>query len=314
MNLTNLLDFSNSIYDFNKKINSVGRKNLGADTKPVTAIKMLMCGIFTKAKSINQIENAIFNSSTNRFKNIFTKREFIPKMHAFRDCINDIDYKDISQIHYDIIDKIKENKFFENHDYRGSRVMIGDGVEAFETHKKIDGLHLRKHKDGSEGYYFKMLGLMYLTEDVDIMIDMVPFESHEVKDDKEKNEKVKAEGEITVLKRMLPTFKNYKIDIAVLDCMFLNAPCFTVAKDNGIDVIVKLTDARRELYKDASRLFETQKTKLEYEIVEVSETKKIKYSKSSKKANTSETETYIITRKITNNEINKSVIVEEKEM
>ena len=314
MNLTNLLDYSNSVYDFNKKINTIERKNLNAHTKPSTALKMFTFGIFTNAKSINQIENGIFNSTTNRLKNIFKKKEFIPKTHAFRECINDIDYKDVREIHYHIIDKLKENKFFENHDYRGSRVLIGDGIEAFETNKKIDGLHLRNHKDGSEGYYFKMLGLMYLTEDVDIMIDMVPFESYEVKDDKEKNAKVKAEGEITVFKRILPTLKDYKIDIAVLDCMFLNGPCFTTAKNNGIDVIVKLTDERRDLYKDASQLFKTQKSKMEYEVVEVSETKKIRYSKSSKKKNTSETKKYIITREITDNEINKSVVVEDKEV
>ena len=108
--------------------------------------------------------------------------------------------------------------------------------------------------------------------------------------------------------------KEYKIDIAVLDCMFLNAPCFNTAKDKdiNIDVIVKLTDTRRELYKDSSKLFSQQSPKKEYEIVEVIETKKIKYSKESKKKDTTKTEKYVFTRKITDSEIGKSVIVEEK--
>ena len=152
---------------------------------------------------------------------------------------------------------LKENKFFDNHTYRGSRVMIADGVETFETHKNIEGLHLRKHKNGEIGHYYKAMGLMYLTEDVDIMIDMVPFEKQDVKDDKEHSEKVKSEGEITVFKRIIPTLKEYKIDICVLDCMFLNAPCFNAAKAQNIDLIVKLTDIRRDVYKDASRLFNT---------------------------------------------------------
>lgn len=311
MNLTNLLDYSNSVYNFNKEINSIKRKNEKANTKPTTVLKMLTCGIFTKAKSINAIQNSIFNSYNKRFKNIFSKKEFIPKTHAFRDCIDDINYLDVKNIHLNMMDKLKQNKFFDNHDYRGSRVLIIDGVEAFETHKKIEGLHIRNHKDGTTGYYYKALGLMYLTDDVDIMIDLVPFENKDVEDDKEHSQKIKSEGEITVFKRVIPYLKNYKIDIGLCDCMFLNAPCFNEAKDEGIDLIVKLTDTRRDLYKDASKLFEIQKAKEEYEIVEVKETKSIKYSKESKKKDTTKTDTYIQTRKITKKEINKSIVVED---
>ena len=314
MNLTNLLDYSNSIYNFNGEINSIERKNKKTYTKPSTCLKMLIAGIFTNAKSINSIENAIFNSNNNRLNNIFSKREFIPKTHAFRDCINDIDYLDIKKIHMNIIEKLKINKFFENHNYRGSRVIIADGVETFETHKQIDGLHIRDHKDGTRGYYYKALGLMYLTEDVDIMLDMFPFENYDVKDDKENNEKIKSEGEITVLKKLLPSFKEYKAEITVLDCMFLNAPCFNTAKENGIDVIVKLTNKRLDLYKDSSRLFKKQEPKEEYEIVEVLETTTIKYSKESKKKDTTKTEKYIKTRKVTDKELNKKIIVEDKEI
>ena len=107
--------------------------------------------------------------------------------------------------------------------------------------------------------------------------------------------------------------KSYQTDICVLDCMFLNAPCFNEAKKNGIDLIVKLTDTRRDLYKDASKLFKKKKSKEEYEIVEITEIKKVKYSKESKKKDTTKIEKYIQTRKITNVELNELKVVEEKE-
>lgn len=313
MNLTNLLDYSNSIYNFNGEINSVERKNTNAITKPSTALKMLICGIFTKAGSINMIEKGVFDSNNNRFKNIFSRKEFIPKTHALRDCIDDIKYTDIKNIHNNILTKLIENKFFTNHNYRGLNVTLVDGLEAFETHKDIEGLHKREHKDGTDGYYYKALGIMYLTEDVDIMIDMVPFEKYDVKEDKEHNNKVKSEGEITVFKNTLKTLLKYQTDICVLDCMFLNAPCFNEAKKNDIDLIVKLTDTRRDLYKDASKLFKKKKSKEEYEIVEITEIKKVKYSKESKKKNTTKIEKYIQTRKTTDVELNELKVVEEKE-
>lgn len=309
MNLINLLDYSNTIYDFSNEINSIKRKNEKAETKPSTVLKMLTCGILTKSKSINAIENSIFNSYNDRFKNIFSRNEFVPKTHAFRDCVDEIDYLDVRNIHLKILNKLKENKFFDNHTYRGSRVMIVDGVETFETHKNIEGLHIRNHKDGTMGNYFKALGIMYLTEDVDIMIDMVPFERQDVLDDKEHNQKIKLEGEITVFKRIIPTLKEYKTDLVVLDCMFMNAPCLNEIKKENMDAIIKLTDTRRDLYKDASKLFETQNIKEEYEIVEIIETKKVKYSKESKKKNTTKTEKYIQTRKVSDKKINVSYVV-----
>lgn len=312
MKLTNLLSFANIIYDSNKLFNSVKRKNENTHTLASTSLKILIAGLFTKTGSINKMMKGIHDSVNNRFKNLFYKREFIPKTHAFRDCINDIDYKDVADIHYKMLNRMKENKVFENHTYRGSRTMIIDGIEAFETNKDIEGLHIRNHKDGSVGHYYKSLGLMYLTDDVDIMIDMVPFENMDVKDDKEYNQKIKSEGEITVFKKIIPQLEEYKIDVCVLDCMFLNGPCLNAAKEKNINAIVKMTDTRRELYKDASKLFEIQKPKREYEIVEVIVNKKTKYSKKMKKKDTQQSEKYTYTRELTEVELKKPIVIKEE--
>lgn len=312
MNLTNLLDYANIIYGFNGLVNNVERKNEDAKTLPATGLKILTTGLFTGTGSVNAMMDAIHNSSSNRFDSIFSKKEFKPKMHAFRDCIEDIDYKEVEDIHLNMLNKMKENKTFQNQTYRGTKVMVVDGVEAFETKKEIEGLHIRNHKDGSTGYYYKALGLLWLGDNVDLMVDMVPFEKKDVEEDSEHNQRIKSEGEITVFKRIIPTLKKYNTEICVLDCMFLNAPCMNAAKKEHIDVIVKMTDPRRDLYKDASKLFEIQSPKKEYEIVEVIENKKTKYSKLSKKKDKEDSKKYITIRNITDVEINKSIVVKNK--
>ena len=299
MNLINLLDYANIIYNLGDNINKLTRENSKCDTKPSTAIKMTMMAIFSGRGSINQLQEAIFNDEGNKLKGIFSPKEFIPKTHAYRDCMDDIDYKQVEKIHRDMIEKMKKNKFFENHKYRGEGVAIADGVESFETHKNIEGLHKRNHKDGSKGYYYKSLGVMYLADDVEVMLDLVPFEKKEVKEDKEHNAKIKSEGEITVLKRVVKDLKAYDVSIAVLDCMFANAPCLNEIKENKMDAIIKLTDERRTIYKDAEGLFKNQKPVKEYEIVKRNELKKIKYSKNSKKKNKTKSDSYEYTREKT---------------
>ena len=312
MNLTNLLDYGNSIYNLGENINSLKRKNIKADTKPSTAIKMLMMGFLSNRASINRVQQAIFKSKDNKLKGVFSKGEFIPKTHALRDAVDDVEYNQVSRIHFNMLETMKKNKMFENHKYRGSGVVLIDGVESFETHKNIKGLHSRNHKDETTGYYYKSLGIMYLADDVEVMLDLVPFEKHEVEEDKEHNDKIKSEGEITVLKRVIKNLKPYNIDIAVLDCMFANAPCLNEIKKNGMEAIVKLTDTRRTIYKDAKGLFASQSPVKEYEIVEKEEIKSIKYSKESKKKNETKIEKYQYTRKNTNKKLNKTIILTDK--
>ena len=162
MNLTNLLDYGNSIYNLGKNINSLERKNIKADTKPSTVIKMLMMGFLSNRASINRVQQSIFKSQENKLKGVFSKGEFIPKTHALREAVDDINYQQVSNIHFNMLDIMKKNKVFENHKYRGSGVALIDGVESFETHKEIKGLHIRNHKNDTTGYYYKSLGIMYL--------------------------------------------------------------------------------------------------------------------------------------------------------
>ena len=311
MNLTNLLDYGNSIYDFNDKINGVKRNNANALTKASTVAKMMIVGIFTNNDSMNGIQHTITTNKKVR-KSLFSKKEFIPKTTATRDCLNDINVEYIMNLHKEMLSVMKKNKVFKNYDYRNTKVAIVDGVESFETHKDIEGLHKREHKDGSIGHYYKSLGISYLTDNFSILLDLVPFKKKEVKDIKENNDKIKSEGEITVLKRSISTLKEYKIELAVLDAMFLNAPSINAMKKENIDCVIRLKDKRRTIYKDAEALFEESDPSKKYEIVEIRERIITKYSKESKKKNKDKTEAYIIVREITETELNKSVVISDK--
>ena len=311
MNLIKLLDYSNIIYGLGDKINRIKRGNERSLTKASTALKMTMCGIFTSSDSMNGMQH-IYATKDKVRKSLFSKKEFIPKTTATRDAINDINVSDVFELHKSMLSTMEKNKVFENHTYRNVRVAVVDGVESFETHKNIEGLHKREHSNGRTGYYYKSLGISYLADDFSIMLDLVPFEENEVKDMKEKNEKIKADGEITVFKRSMSILKKFKIEFTVLDAMFLNSPCLNALKAEGIDAVVRLKDERRNIYKDAKGLFENSNPKVQYEVVEVKERKKVNYSKKSKKKNKDETETYIVTREVTDRKLNEAIVVKNE--
>ena len=103
MNLKNLLDYGNSIYDFGTKINSLERKNNNAYTKPSTAIKVMMMGFLSGRPSVNRVQQAIFSSRQNKLDGVFAKKEFKPKTHALRDAIDWIYVKFLDTIFRDFL-------------------------------------------------------------------------------------------------------------------------------------------------------------------------------------------------------------------
>ena len=310
MKLTNLLDFANNIYHLDENVNSV-RRNKDVPTKSSTAIKMFLTGMFCGCTSTNSMIDFVFDSKKLN-KKLFKKGVSVPKQHGFDDCIIDTNFDDVKNIHKYILSIAQKNKVFKNHTYRGKRVAIIDGVESFETTKNIEGLHLRKHKDGTIGHYYKSLGVSYLGDNSNILLDMVPFKENEIEDDKDHNTRIKAEGEITVLKRSVSLLKEFEIEIAVMDAMFENTPCLNALKDEGIDCIVRIEDKRRKIYKEAEERFSKIEPTKEYEIVEISTTTKKKYSKEAKKKNTNKIKREIIVRDVTDAPIGETVVVSDE--
>lgn len=72
----------------------------------------MMIGLLCHHKSINELIITTHNNKTS-FANLFGKREYISKMHGFRDCVIHTDYKQIEQINYSVIEKAKENKILK---------------------------------------------------------------------------------------------------------------------------------------------------------------------------------------------------------
>ena len=74
--------------------------------------KMLFVGMFSRLESINQIIEQIHKRK--KFKGLFSKNEYIPKTHVFRDGIKELSVEKLRWINKSIISKAKENKLYRN--------------------------------------------------------------------------------------------------------------------------------------------------------------------------------------------------------
>lgn len=329
MKFKDLLNYGNSVYQIGEKINSLTRKNSNSKIKASTGAKLLMTGLICQNRSINEIIETTYASKN--FKNIYKPREIKAKTHGLRDCIIDTDYKQYEKINEDILKTIKENKFFRKNLIDGLSVVAVDGVEEFETNKNIKKLPERKHRDERISRYYKVLGIMSIGEKSQILLKLEELkekEGNEIakkieeenKDKKISEEtitkKIKAEGEMTVVKRIVPEIKSMtgnRCDVVVLDALFDKAPVLNAIKKEGLEAVTRMKDERRIIYKDAMGLFENREADIEYEEVEIEEKIETKYKKESHKRDKIRTKVKETTREVTGKEIGKKVVVGYKE-
>lgn len=324
--LENVLTYANSVYQIGEQVNSLRRKNLKASIKASTGVKAMLVGVMCQNSSINEIMETTYISNT--FKNIYSPREIKPKTHGLRDCLIDTPYEQVKEINKRFVKKIKENKVFRNNTIDNLVVVAFDGTEEFETNKKIEGLPERKHKDGRKSCYHKTFGVMQIGEKNQIMIRMEELKAKEIveikntiakengiKEEEISDTRIKSEGEITVLKRVLPEIEEEigeVVDVLVGDALFDRVTVLNTIKASKKDYVIRTKDERRKIRKDAEGLFRNRKANEELELVEILTTKKTIYSKKSKKKNKIRTKKERIYRKSTEEKLNEEKITSKK--
>ena len=318
ISLIKLFTYNNSVYNIGEKFNSLERKsakiNSEYKTEAVTGAKLMMAGLLCHHKSINELIVTAHNKQTS-FANLFGKREYIPKMHGFRDCIINTDYKQIEKINYSVIEKAKENKIFSKNRVDGLIVLAHDGVEMTETNKNIDNLPEREHKDGEIKKYIKYLCTMNVGPKANIMISSKQLIEREKVTTESGKKKAKTIGETTALLEALPDLDKKIgrcVDVHVMDALFLNVKVMKEIEVRNQYFVIRMEDDTKNIYKDAEGIFKNRKPDESYELVEITQEIDIKYSKEAKRKDKTKIKKRTEKRQITNNEFNKRRFIKEE--
>lgn len=283
-------------------------------TEAVTGAKLIMASCLCGHQSINELISTVHNKGTS-FKNLFNKKEYIPKMHGLRDCISNTDYKQIENFNYSVIEKAKENKIFKKNLVDGLMVVAHDGVEISETNKNIENLPEREHKDGNINKYIKYLCSMNVGPKANLVLMTKQLTEHETVVTENGRKKAKTIGETTAFLEMLPALDKVMgkaIDVNVFDALYLNTNVMNEIDESGQYFVIRMEDETKHIYKDAKGLFEKSKPIHEYEVVEITREIEIKYSKKAKHKDVKKIKKKIEKRKVTDKSIGERYFVKEE--
>ena len=262
-----IFNFINKIYHINSFLNSLCReKNKKVKIKGSTVAKLLFIGMFSREKSLNQImEKTHFRK---KYKNIFSKKEVIPKMHGFRDCIKELNMEELVKINKSIIAKAKENKVYRAGSIDGLVVVGIDGVESFESYKKDwknsykNVKKIQKYNNGQketiEREYHKQINV------VAKVVGKKPGLIIGYEKITRKGKQGKQEYEPEVGKKLVKKLKkNYGlgIDVIVGDAIYLNKEFIETLYEEKYVGIIRLKGNNKGLLEDAEGIFKKQEAK-----------------------------------------------------
>lgn len=318
ISLTKLFTYNNNVYHIGEKFNSLERNysksSSKTKTKAVTGAKLIMAGLLCHHNSINELITTTHNKQTS-FANLFARKEYIPKMHGFRDCIINTDYRQIEKINYSVIEKAKENKIFMKNRVDGLTVIAHDGVEMAETTKDIDNLPEREHQNGEIKKYIKYLCTMNIGIRGNIIVSSTQLTEREKVTTESGRKKAKTIGETTALLETLPTIDKIigsNVDVNVMDALFLNVKVMKEINKRKQYFVIRMEDNTKNIYKDAEGLFKKKKADEEYELVEIIEEIDIKYGKAAKHKDKKKIKRRVEKRKITDNKLNERKLIKEE--
>ena len=318
ISLTKLFTYNNNVYHIGEKFKILERNfsksSSKTKTNAVTGAKLIMASCLCGYKSINELISTVHNKETS-LKNLFDRKEYVPKMHGLRDCISNTDYTQIEEINYSVIEKVKENKIFKKNLVDGLMVVAHDGVEISETNKDIANLPEREHKDGNINKYIKYFCSMNIGPEVNLVLMTKQMTEREKVLTESGKKKAKTIGETTAYLEMLPSLNKLvgrNIDVNVFDALYLNYNVMNKIDEINQYFVIRMEDKTRHIYKEAEGLFKESKPVEEYELVEITRKIKVEYRKEAKHRDYEKIKKKIEKRKITDKSIGENIFIKKE--
>ncbi|MBU3097672.1 transposase [Clostridium sp. DSM 17811] len=169
-----------------------------------------------RIQSFNELNNRI---KSNDFRRLVSRKTKIPLIDTIRDTLKGINVQGLDDINVGIIKKSVENKVFRKGTIEGYKVAAIDGTKIFGSNKKSCEECIVTVKGEKKHYSHSAVFISTVGKKPRLVLD---FELYKAGVDSSK----KAEGELTVAKRLLEKVTNEHknlIDIVVYDALACNS-------------------------------------------------------------------------------------------
>jgi len=164
-----------------------------------------------------------------------------------------------------VIQQAERNKVFREGFVGALRYVALDGWEMFTSRSRCCGHCLTRELTVNDQsvteYYHRYVVALYIDERLDVVLDMEPIRSADVRKEAGEPNVKGHEGEQTAAKRLirrLRTTYGRWIDVLVGDALYANGPFFTLAAECGYGTITVVKKETDEPFKEALAIWRRQ--------------------------------------------------------
>lgn len=280
----------------------------------MTRLFALLCGIttMTNINSEFKTEDAISNLS----KICNQELKEIPDWQTIQDVVENLDYNEIDQIRKYMFKALLRSKMFDRFKHNGCIQLIVDATGLTSLDYDLNGNCLTRTRDGKTKYYKYVLEAKAVFGNIVISIDSEWIENTELN-----NENQKQDCEVKAFKRMAPRIKKTypKLKFIITgDALYATTPMIDICKNYKWNYIFNLKkDRLKNVYEDFEDNinYENEVTKENYYLssgIIYKENTLNAFRYVEIKDNKTTTFNYVSDLKITNNNIEKIVMLGRK--
>ena len=239
--------------------------------KPTVPTSLVVRALFLlgvlRIRSFNALEPKLAEPSMRRALGVDAKgRARVCSVDTLAYSLARADVDSARRATVQVIRRAERNKVFREGWHGALRVVALDGWEPFSSYDRHCPACLtrqvRVQHDGEvverTQYYHAFVLAMLIDDRFDVVLDMEPIRSADVRAELGEKNVLKHEGELTAAKRLVPRLRSTYggwLDVLVGDALYACGPFWTVAKQHGFGTVITLRKETDEPLKDALALW-----------------------------------------------------------
>lgn len=257
------LEYACRVFGLRGRLAGIVDRRLRAAVPTFVVVRLLFALAVLRIRSFNALDPRLAERSMQRFVGVGVRRSGkIASVDTLAYALHRMDLDSVRTAAVRVVQKAERNKCFREGWFGALRYGAIDAWEMFSSRKRrCPACLTRKVKVGGQRvteYYHRYVVALLLGADVEVVLDIEPIRSADVRAEAGEAHVEGHEGETTAAKRLVARVRTTYgrwIEVLVLDALYANGPFLTLAREHGFGVVVVLKKPTDEPFKEALALW-----------------------------------------------------------
>jgi hypothetical protein len=257
-----ILAYGRKVFGLDRLLGGVGDQRRHPVVSPALVARIVFLLALLRVRSFNALEPKLGEPWWQRALGERVKRRRVCSADTLSYSLQRMDVSTTRDMLVAMIKKAERNKVFREGWFNALRFVALDGWEPFSSyHRHCRGCLTRQVTIGNEvrtQYYHRYVVALLLDERLEVVLDMEPILSADLRREHRQHGATGHEGELTAARRLVQRLRNTYggwLDVIVGDALYAAGPFLNVVQQCGYGALVVLKKEHDEPLREAMALW-----------------------------------------------------------